>query len=117
MIRLACVLSCLLAFAAPVYAIDEMNVGALTKLVRDTGKPAKAILIGETADYLREKLKTKATVYADAVLVKKIDERCNRFRIRYTIPELVVTAKNPKNPSEQKQGPFEFTMDANLCDS
>ena len=117
MVRLACVLSCLLPFMVPVYAIDQMNVGALTKLVRDTGKPAKAILIGDTADYLHEKLKTKETIYADASLVKKVDDRCNRFRIRYTIPELIVTAKNPKNPSEQKQGPFEFTVEANLCDS
>lgn len=92
-----------------------MDVGGLAKFARDTGMPAKAILSGSAAEYLRTELKTELPIYAEAVVIRKIDDKCNRFRINLTIPGYIVKARNPANPDEVRTGPFEAAMELNLC--
>lgn len=105
----------LMAVSAPALSQPSMDVGALTKFARDTGMPAKAILTGPTADYLRQQLKTQAQIIAEAVVLKKIDDKCQRVRVNFSIPDLVVTARNPANPEETRTGPFDAALELNLC--
>lgn len=101
--------------ATGAFAQVEMDAGALAKFARDTGMPAKAILVGPAADYLHQTFKTQATIYAEASVVRKIDDRCNRIKLVLKMPDFVVTVKNPANPAEEKTGPFETTTEMNLC--
>ena len=100
----------------PVLALDEMDAGNIAKMAKDTGKPVKAILTGAAAQYLRKTFQTPATIYAEAMVIKKIDDKCTRMRMIFTIPDFVVTVRNPANPEQQKTGPFESTTEMNFCD-
>lgn len=104
-----------MAFGAPVLALNEMDAGNIAKMAKETGKPVKAILTGPAAQYLRTTFQTPATIYAEAMVVKKIDDRCTRMRMIFTIPDFVITVRNPANPEQQKTGPFETTTEMNLC--
>lgn len=109
---------CALLIAAvnsPVWALDEMDAGNIAKMAKETGKPVKAILTGPAAQYLRTTFQTQATIYAEAMVVRKIDERCTRMRMIFTIPDFVVTVRNPAKPEQLKTGPFETTTELNLC--
>jgi hypothetical protein len=113
--RLACFIAGLISVTC-VFAQERMEAGVLLKLARDTGKPSKGILIGPAADYLHQTFQTQATIYAEASIVKKIDERCNRMKVVFRMPDFVITVRNPANRDEQKTGPFETTAEMNLCD-
>ena len=104
-----------MAVGVSAYAQPSMDMGALTKFARDTGMPAKAKLIGPTADYLHQQLKTDLPIFAEAVVLRTIDKKCQRVRVNYSIPDLIVTARNPANPQETRTGPFEASMELNLC--
>lgn len=99
----------------PVWAFNEMDAGNIAKMAKETGKPVKAILTGPAAQYLRTTFQTPATIYAEAMVVRKIDERCTRMRMIFTIPDFVVTARNPAKPEQLKTGSFETTTELNLC--
>ena len=105
----------MMAVVVSAYAQPSMDVGALTKFARDTGMPAKAKLIGPTADYLHQQLKTDLPIFAEAVVLRKIDKKCQRVRVNYSIPDLIVTARNPANPEDTRTGSFEASMELNLC--
>jgi hypothetical protein len=100
----------------PVWALDEMDAGNIAKMAKDTGRPVKAILTGSAAQYLRKTFQTPATIYAEATVVRKIDDKCVRMRMIFTIPDFVITVRNPANPEQQKTGPFETTTEMNFCE-
>ena len=100
---------------APAWALDEMDAGNIAKMAKETGRPVKALLTGPAAQYLRSTFQTPAPIYAEAIVVRKIDERCTRMRMIFTIPDFVITVRNPANPEQLKTGPFETTTELNLC--
>jgi hypothetical protein len=112
--RLACFIAAMSVTC--VHAQEQMEAGVLLKLARDTGKPAKGILIGPAAQYLHQTFQTQATIFAEASVVRKIDDRCSRMRVVFRMPDFVITARNPAKHEEQKTGPFETTTEMNLCD-
>jgi hypothetical protein len=115
--RFVMIVMVLMSFYSCLAHADEvrMDVGALSKFARDTGMPAKAILIGPMADYMHKELGTEAAIYAESEVVRKIDSKCNRYRIKLNIPELIVSARNPTNPDDIHTGPFEAVIEMNLC--
>jgi hypothetical protein len=110
-------IACVMAMGANVlvYAQPTMDIGALAKFARDTGVPAKAILTGPGADYLQKQLNTSAPVIAEAMVVRTINSKCQRIRVNLSVPDVIVTAKNPVNPDESRTGPFDLSMELNLC--
>ena len=100
---------------APAWALIEMDAGNIAKMAKETGRPVKALLMGPAAQYLRSTFQTTAPIYAEAIAVRKIDERCTRMRLIFTIPDFVITVRNPANPKQLKTGPFETTTELNLC--
>lgn len=108
-------ISLAMTLVQPVWALNEMDAGNIAKMAKETGKPIKAILTGPAAQYLRTTFQTPATIYAEAMVVRKIDERCTRMRMIFTIPDFVVTVRNPAKPEQLKTGPFETTTELNLC--
>ncbi len=101
----------------PAQAQERMDTGALVRQTMKTGKPAKALLSGGAEEYLRSSLKTDKAIWATATIVKRLDPTCVRARIVFEIPDLVVTATNPKDPKDKRTGPFESTMEGNFCDN
>jgi hypothetical protein len=116
-LHMGSMIPCALMLTASACALAQpsMDIGALSKFARDTGMPAKAILTGPTADYLHQQLKTQAQIFAEAVVLRKIDNKCQRVRVNFNIPDLVVTARNPANPQETRTGPFEAALELSLC--
>jgi hypothetical protein len=96
--------------------LPVMDVGALAKFARDTGMPAKARLNGPLVDLLHKELQTNSDVLAEAVVVKKIGNGCNRYRFDLHIPDLIVSARNPDNQDDLRTGPFRSSVEMNLCD-
>ena len=101
----------------PALAQEKMDTGALVRQAMKTGKPATAMLSGGAEEYLRSTLKTDKAIWATATIVKRLDPTCVRARIVFEIPDLVVTATNPKDPTDKRTGPFESTMEGNFCDN
>lgn len=106
---------CLLAL--PSFGQDEATSSDLIKRAMLSGNVEKAIITGETQQYLQKSLKTDKTIYGTARVVKRLSPKCARTRLEISIPDLIVTATNPANPKEKKTGPFESSLEGNFCDN
>ena len=115
--RFAVIAITISSVVTPALAQERMDTGALVRQAMKTGKPTKALLSGGAEEYLRSSLKTDKAIWATATIVKRLDPTCVRARIVFEIPDLVVTATNPKDPKDKRTGPFESTMEGNFCDN
>lgn len=114
---IATAIGLLLLGGASVWAQERMDTTALVRQAMKTGAPARALLSGGVEEYLRSAFKTDKAIWATASIVKRLSPTCARAKIVFEIPDLVVTATNPKNPSDKRTGPFESTMEGNFCDN
>jgi hypothetical protein len=99
------------------FAQESMSSSDLIKKAIATGNVERAIINGETEQYLRKTLKTDKTIYGTAQVVKRLSPTCARTRLEVKIPDLIVTATNPANSNEKKTGPFESTLEGNFCNN
>lgn len=102
---------------AHAFAQEQMSSSDLIKKAMVSGQVEQAILTGETEQYLRKSLKTDKTIYGSAQVIKRLSPSCARTKLQISIPDLIVTATNPKNPAEKKTGPFESTLEGNFCNN
>jgi hypothetical protein len=96
--------------------LSKLTVGELIKKTIEFGTPQEAYLDGQAAQYLRQSLKTSDPILARASIIKRLDPKCVRARIRITIPTLIVEATDPGDPTKKARGPFETTTEGNFCD-
>lgn len=97
--------------------MPKLTTGELVKKTIEFNAPQEALLAGQAEQYLRQSLKTNSPIYAKASIIRRIDAKCVRARIRITIPELIVEVSNASDPAKKVKGPFETTTEGNFCDN
>lgn len=108
--------ACLTCAHASAQRLPKLTSGELVKKTIEFNMPQEALLGGRSEEYLRKALNTQAPIYAKAVIIKRLDPKCVRARITITIPDLIVEASDPSDPTKKVKGPFETKSEGNFCD-